>query len=105
GIIELRPKGVKSRRIYVGCVNRDKGAVAKRACVVACIGCGKCMRTCPFEAITLENNLAYIDPAKCRLCRKCVVECPTGGIREVNFPPRKVTPTEELKSPATEQTA
>ena len=30
------------------------------------IGCGKCVKVCPFEAITLENNLAYIDPAKCR---------------------------------------
>lgn len=88
-IIELRKKGVKGRRIYVGCVNRDKGAVSRKVCAVSCIGCGKCVRTCPFEAITLENNLAYIDAEKCRLCRKCVAECPTGGIREVNFPPRK----------------
>ena len=88
-IIELRKKGVKGRRIYVGCVNRDKGAVSRKVCAVSCIGCGKCVRTCPFEAITLENNLAYIDAEKCRLCRKCVAECPTGGIREINFPPRK----------------
>ena len=60
-----------------------------KVCKVGCIGCGKCVRTCPFEAITLENNLAYIDAEKCRLCRKCVAECPTGGIREINFPPRK----------------
>ncbi|MEG2318934.1 MAG: 4Fe-4S binding protein, partial [Mucinivorans sp.] len=55
----------------------------------ACIGCGKCDKACAFEAITLENNLAYIDPEKCRLCRKCVVECPTGAIIEVGFPPKK----------------
>ena len=89
GIIELRKKGVKGRRIYVGCMNQDKGAIARKVCQVACIGCGKCAKNCSFEAITLQNNLAYIDAEKCRLCRKCVTECPTGSIREVNFPLRK----------------
>lgn len=87
-IIELRKKGPKSRRVFVGCVNKDKGAVARKACANACIGCGKCAKTCPFEAITVENNVAYIDYAKCRMCRKCVAACPTGAIHEVNFPPR-----------------
>lgn len=88
-VIELRKKGVKDRRIFVSCINKDKGAVARKACAVACIGCGKCVKTCPFEAITLENNVAYIDYKKCKLCRKCVSECPTGAIWEVNFPPKK----------------
>ncbi len=47
------------------------------------------MKVCAFEAITLDSNLAYIDPLKCRLCRKCGPECPTGAIVEVGFPPRK----------------
>ena len=47
------------------------------------------MKTCPFEAITLENNLAYIDPDKCKSCRKCVEVCPQNTIIELNFPPRK----------------
>ena len=88
-IIELRNKGPKSRRIYVSCVNKDKGAPAKKACAVACIGCGKCVKECPFEAITLENNLAYIDYEKCKLCRKCVAVCPTNATTELNFPPKK----------------
>ena len=75
--------------MYVRCVNKDKGAVARKACAAACIGCGKCVKVCPFEAITLENNLAYIDPAKCKSCRKCEMECPQGAIVAVNFPPRK----------------
>lgn len=88
-IIELRKRGSKSRRIFVSCVNKEKGGVAKKACDNACIGCSKCFKECKFEAITIANNLAYIDPNKCRLCRKCVVVCPTGAIHEVNFPPRK----------------
>ena len=88
-IIEIRNKGKKERRIYVNCINTEKGALARKNCKVACIGCGKCVKSCAFEAITLQNNLAYIDYEKCKLCRKCVAECPTGAIIELNFPPRK----------------
>jgi len=88
-LIEIRKKGPKSRRIYVGCMNKEKGAVARKACEVACIACSKCVKACPFEAITIDKNLAYIDDNKCRLCRKCVNECPTGAILEINFPPKK----------------
>lgn len=101
-IIELRNKGPKSRRIYVDCVNKDKGGVARKACTAACIGCGKCFKVCPFEAITLENNLAYIDFNKCRMCTKCVAECPTGAIHAVNFPPR---PPKPAAAPATAKPA
>ena len=97
-IIELRNKGVKGRRVFVCCVNKDKGNIARKACTAACIGCGKCVKECPFEAITLENNLAYIDFRKCRLCRKCVSVCPTHAIHEVNFPPRKITEPAEVEA-------
>lgn len=85
-IIELRKKGLKGRRVYVRCVNKDKGAVAMKACKAACIGCGKCAKECKFEAITITDNLSYIDPDKCRMCRKCVEACPTHAIVAVNFP-------------------
>ncbi len=88
-IIELRNKGKKSKRIYVSCINTEKGALARKNCCVACIGCGKCVKICPHDAITMENNIAYIDYEKCKLCRKCVPECPTTAIIELNFPPRK----------------
>ena len=52
-IIELRKQGPKSRRIYVSCVNRDKGAVARKACNVACRL--QQMPACPFEAITIAK--------------------------------------------------
>lgn len=88
-IIELRKKNPKDRKIYVSCINVEKGAIARKNCAVACIGCSKCFNVCPYEAITMNNNLAFIDSEKCRLCRKCVTECPTSAILELNFPPRK----------------
>ncbi|MDR1330962.1 MAG: Fe-S cluster domain-containing protein, partial [Tannerella sp.] len=94
-LIEMRRKGPKSRRIFVSCANRDKGGVARKACANACIGCNKCLKECTFEAITIADNLAYIDDTKCRLCRKCTATCPTGAIHELNFPPRKTAPETE----------
>ncbi len=88
-IIEMRKKGKKDRRIFVSCINQEKGGVARKNCSVACIGCGKCVKECKFDAIALENNLAYIDYNKCTMCRKCAPVCPTNAIHEVNFPPRK----------------
>jgi ferredoxin len=88
-IIELRKKMRKDRKIYVSCVNKDKGGPARKACKVACISCSKCFNVCEYEAITIDNNLAFIDSDKCKFCRKCEPECPTKSIHELNFPPRK----------------
>ncbi len=91
-IIELRHKDKKDRKIFVSCVNKDKGSIAKKYCAVACIGCSKCFNVCNYEAIKMENNLAFIDSDRCKMCRKCPPECPTNAILELNFPPRKITP-------------
>lgn len=104
-IIELRYKGKRGRRVFVSCVNKDKGPVAKKACAVSCISCGKCQKACKFDAITIENNLSYIDFRKCKLCRACVTECPDKTIIDVNFPtPAKPAPKPEPK-PATADVA
>jgi electron transfer flavoprotein alpha subunit len=52
-----------------------------------CIGCGKCVSVCPFEAISMVNKKAVIDLTKCTLCGSCVVVCPVKAIvikREVS---------------------
>lgn len=99
-VIEIRNKGPRNMRVWVSCINKDKGAVARKACTAACIGCGKCAKECAFGAITVENNVAYIDFTKCKLCRKCVAACPTKAISEINFPPRK-EPAAEVPKPET----
>ena len=87
GVIELRKKWPKNRAIYVSCVSKDKGPATMKACKAGCIGCSKCLKVCEFGAITIENNLAFIDSTKCRLCRKCVAECPTGAIKMIGLAP------------------
>jgi electron transport complex protein RnfB len=88
-LFELRKRWKGNKKIYVACRNEDKGGIAKKNCAVACIGCIKCFKVCPYEAITMNNNLAFIDSIKCRLCRKCVPECPTNSILEIGFPVKK----------------
>jgi Na+-translocating ferredoxin:NAD+ oxidoreductase RNF subunit RnfB len=109
GLFELRKRGKKDKKIYVACRNEDKGNIAKKSCEVACTGCNKCFLVCPYEAIVVNNFLAYINSDKCTLCRKCVPECPTDAILEIGFPPHKdkmedTTATSEtiLKSDKTE---
>ncbi|MGB9678512.1 MAG: 4Fe-4S binding protein [Thermoanaerobacteraceae bacterium] len=45
-----------------------------------CIGCGNCVRVCPFNAIKIEDGIAYINPEKCRDCGRCIDICPVGAI-------------------------
>jgi Na+-translocating ferredoxin:NAD+ oxidoreductase RNF subunit RnfB len=97
-IIELRKRNKKERKIFVSCVNKDKGGPARKACKVACIGCGKCVKICPHDAITMVDNLAFIDSYKCKLCRKCAPECPTGAILEIGFPVKEVKPAEPAEA-------
>lgn len=105
-IIELRNKGPKGRRLWVSCVNKDKGAAVVKACKVSCIGCGKCVKVCAFDAIKVENNVAYIDYNKCKLCRKCVAECPRGAIQMNNLqplPPKAAEPKADVAKPEGEK--
>jgi len=104
-IIELRKKNKRDRKIFVSCINEEKGGIAKKSCQVACIGCSKCQKVCPHEAITIENFLAYIDPVKCKLCRKCPPVCPTDSILEINMPPRKVKPEEAVETGSQDEPA
>ncbi len=46
-----------------------------------CIGCGKCVRFCPFDAIETKNGKAVITKESCRGCMRCVMSCPTEAIR------------------------
>lgn len=79
-LFELRPKGKDGARVYVACRNEQKGAVARKNCEVACIGCMKCTKI--NSKIKVENNLSYIPSnidAK-KYGQALAETCPTGAI-------------------------
>lgn len=49
-------------------------------CNFGCLGYGDCVAVCEYEAITVKDGLAHVDPTICRGCTKCVTACPKGLI-------------------------
>ena len=46
-----------------------------------CIGCGNCVRSCPYQAIQLHEKVAAIDSQACFGCGLCVSRCPVQAIQ------------------------
>ncbi len=46
----------------------------------ACTGCGTCLETCAFNAITIENGRA-VHNAQCRGCCRCERVCPFNAVK------------------------
>lgn len=91
-IIEMVPISAK---VVVNCNSRNKGAVARKQCPVPCIGCGICAKECPYQAIKVENNLAFVDNSICaEKCSDpvCLKKCPTGAIADKKNPGKKKEP-------------
>lgn len=76
-LIEVRERGPM---VWVACASRDRGAVARKVCANACIGCFKCSKVCASGAARVADNLAYIDASLCVACGECVGACPAGAI-------------------------
>ena len=49
--------------------------------VEKCKGCTICVKTCPFEVITMVDKKAVIG-ANCNNCGACVEKCPFGAIEQ-----------------------
>lgn len=96
-ILELWPKGKKNQRVYIACLNEEKGSTARKECAVACSGCSKCFEACRYDAITMNNNLAQIDPEKCKLCMECVETCDVHNIITANVTPEKIQAANEQR--------
>jgi Na+-translocating ferredoxin:NAD+ oxidoreductase subunit B len=96
-ILELWPKGKKNQRVYVACLNEEKGSTARKECAVACSGCSKCFEACRYDAISMVNNLAHIDPDKCKLCMECVDTCDVHNIITANVTTEKIQAASEQR--------
>ncbi len=94
-VISLLPQ---TAGVAVFCSSHAKSGDARKACQNACIGCRMCVKACEYGAVTVENNLAYVDDSKCQKCGKCAEVCPTGAMKCVHFKdiPEDVHPLELL---------
>ncbi len=72
-LIELVPY---DQKVTVACSSKDKGKAVMDACSLGCIGCKKCEKTCPNDAIHVTDNVAHIDYEKCTNCGACKAACP-----------------------------
>lgn len=60
-----------------GCHGKDG-----TSCAYGCIGCGKCVETCRFGAVAInEYGVAEVDEETCIACGMCVRACPQQVIR------------------------
>lgn len=86
--------------VVVQCHSQQKGADTRKACTNGCIGCKRCEKACKFDAVHVENNLAYIDPEKCKNCGMCAKECPTGAILNMRVIKKPAAPVQKPAAPA-----
>jgi len=69
-----------------------------------CIGCGRCIELCPYNAIELiettkqmglytsNNNKAHVIKAVCKGCGTCMAECPASAITMSHFGNTQIEP-------------
>lgn len=62
-----------------------------------CIGCGACVSTCPFGAIEMREDKAFITEA-CTACGACIDVCPVGAIIREEEAPKAAAATKDAYS-------
>lgn len=66
----------KSAKVYLACSNSCSGKDVAAICKAGCISCGKCEKSCNFDAVKLVAGLPVFDYTKCTACMACAKVCP-----------------------------
>jgi Na+-translocating ferredoxin:NAD+ oxidoreductase RNF subunit RnfB len=103
-IMKLIPR---SQEVYLGCLNRGRGAEVKNICKVGCIACRLCVRKNPegTEGIRMDGNLPVISYEKLTSWTEANEVCPQNCFvirkpkerseqSDESETPREKTPTE-----------
>ncbi|MDR3570450.1 MAG: FAD-dependent oxidoreductase [Syntrophobacteraceae bacterium] len=69
----IMPRGPRQNKGYTVSIDRD-----------LCRGCGRCVKACPYRAISFHASLqpagyAAVDEALCKGCGNCISICPSGA--------------------------
>ncbi len=69
----IMPRGPRQSKGYTVVIDKDR-----------CRGCGRCIKECTYQAITLSPNdvggwAASVDEAFCKGCGNCISVCPTNA--------------------------
>ncbi len=61
----------------------EKAALQNRSLHIEfwCEKCGKCIKRCKQNALSMENGKVKVDGAKCVMCGYCCAECPAFAIK------------------------
>jgi heterodisulfide reductase subunit A-like polyferredoxin len=69
----IMPQGPRHHKGFTVTVNSEQ-----------CRGCGRCIKKCPYRAITMKNNdigscYAHVDETVCKGCGNCISSCPSNA--------------------------
>lgn len=78
-LIEIHPV---SQKFHVYCKSKDKGALAKKACDRACIGCSLCVKGTAEGGMKIDDNLAVVNYDNYCLTEESIAKCPTKAITD-----------------------
>lgn len=58
------------------CAGAAAVAGGPASCQYGCIGLGDCARACQYNAVSVCNGVARIEPTRCKGCSMCIKACP-----------------------------
>ncbi len=67
------------------CHSANRLAGGMKECQFGCLGFGSCADKCVFDALTIKDGVAVVDPDKCTNCGACMRECPRQIIKSVPY--------------------